>query len=438
MGSAVNIAIPAIGTQFHSTTFLLSWVMTSYLLSCAALLLPFGKLADLTGRRRIFNWGLLVFTISSLLCCLAWSIEALIFFRIIQGIGSAAMFSTGMAILTLAFPPENRGKILGLNAATVYVGLSLGPVIGGILNQQIGWQSIFILFAILGTPVTILAFKKLQTDPVETAKDDRFDLLSAGFYCIGLSLLLYGITAATSTTVGPYATVLGAGLLFLFMRRQFSIPQPLFNTKLFLSNTAFALANLAALINYSATFAIGFILSIHLHVIMGFDSQTAGLILIINPVMMALLSPFAGNLSDRIAPRIVASWGMALTALGLALLTFLTESSSVLFLGFLLALIGVGFALFSSPNNNAVMGAVARQHYGIAGSTLGTMRLVGQALSMALATLIIHYYTGETLLELADKGQLLQSFHTTFFILAAACFLGIFASAAKGRNSVDS
>jgi MFS family permease len=360
-----------------------------------------------------------------------------IFFRIVQGIGSAAMFSTGMAILTLAFSPENRGKMLGLNAATVYVGLSLGPVIGGIMNQQLGWPSIFFLFALLSAPVTLLAFRKLQTDPVETAPGDRFDVVSAGLYCIGISLLLYGLTALSSSDLGRMATVGGFLLLFLFIRRQISIPQPLFNTKLFLSNTAFALANLAALINYSATFAVGFILSIHLQEVMGYNSQTSGLILIINPVMMAVLSPFAGMLSDRIAPRIVASWGMALTAAGLALFTLLTAESSVLFLGLILALMGIGFALFSSPNNNAVMGAVARQHYGIAGSTLGTMRLVGQAVSMALATMIINYHIGDTPLILADKSALLNSFHTTFTILAAACFLGIFASIAKGKNNAS-
>ena len=436
MGSAVVLAVPAIGAQYGSNALWLSWVVLAYILSSAAFLLPFGRMADLIGRRVVFIWGLALFTVSTFLCCISWSIESLLLFRFLQGVGSSAMFSTGMAILTLAFTPQERGKMLGFNAAAVYVGLSAGPFVGGILNLQFGWPSIFLLTALLSLPVTILAFKVLQTDPVETGKDARFDWISAVLYSAGLGMLLCGISAIaeygfTAVIIG----VSGALLLFLFILRQCEVEQPMIDIKLFASNTVFAFSNLASLINYSATFAVSFILAIHLQHIMGFNSQIAGLIMISQPILMAIISPFAGTLSDRISPQIVASWGMGLTAAGLGLFVFITQDTPIWFIGANLALLGVGFALFASPNNNAIMSSVDRQHYGIAGSTMGTMRLVGQAASMALATLIINYYIGSVEVKLADPDMLIRSFKTIFSIFTVACICGIFASLARGKNS---
>lgn len=432
MGSAVNLAIPAIGVQFNSSTYMLSWVVSSYLLSSAALLLPFGRLADILGRKKIFVLGILVFTLSSLLCNLSWSIQSLVFFRLLQGAGGAALFSTGMAILTSVFPPQERGKVLGINAATVYTGLSLGPVLGGAMNQHFGWQSIFYLNVLIGLPVLLLTVWKIKAEWAD-AKGERFDLTGATLYSVGLGSLMYGFSSMATSAPAKVFTAAGLILLALFVRRQAMVRQPMLNIKLLSGNAAFAFSNLAALINYSATFAVGFLLSLYLQVVMGYNSQTAGLILLSQPVLMALLSPFAGVLSDRVEPRIVASWGMGLTTIGLALFSLIGKDTHIWFIVANLALLGIGFALFSSPNNNAIMGSVEKQFYGIASSTLGTMRLTGQAASMALATLIIDLHIGSVQLNAADPGLLIKSFNISFVIFAVACFGGIFASLARGN-----
>jgi len=432
MGSAVNLAIPSIGKQFNSSTFLLSWVMSAYLLSTAALLLPFGRLADILGRKKLFVLGIFIFSLSSLLCGLAWSIQALVFFRVLQGIGGAALFSTSMAILTSVFPPRERGKVLGINAATVYTGLSLGPVLGGVMNQHLGWQSIFYLNVLIGLPVMFLAVWKLKAEWAD-AREERFDLTGAVLYSAGLGSLMYGISSIATSATAKIFTGAGLILLALFVKRQTAIKHPMLNVKLFGGNTAFAFSNLAALINYSATFAVGFLLSLYLQVVMGYNSQTAGLILLSQPVIMALLSPFAGVLSDHVEPRIVSSWGMGLTTLGLALFSFISKDTDIWFVVANLTLLGIGFALFSSPNNNAIMGSVEKQFYGVASSTLGTMRLTGQAASMALAALIIDLYIGDVQLNSADPGLLIKSFNISFMIFSIACFGGIFASLARGN-----
>jgi MFS family permease len=202
---------------------------------------------------------------------------------------------------------------------------------------------------------------------------------------------------------------------------------------LFRKNTVFAFSNLAALINYSATFAVGFLLSLYLQYIKGLAEQSAGFILVSQPVVMAVFSPFAGRLSDRIEPRLVASTGMALTAAGLFLLTFLNENTALGFIVAILVLLGLGFALFSSPNTNAVMSSVEKKFYGVASGTLGTMRLTGQMLSMGIAMLIFAVYVGEVQITAQYYPPFLSGIRAAFFIFAVLCFGGVFASLARGR-----
>ncbi|MCL6634910.1 MAG: MFS transporter [Peptococcaceae bacterium] len=432
MGSAINLAVPSIGQEFNSGAILLSWVVSSYLLSTAAFLLPFGRLADIVGRKRVFVLGVSVFSLSSLLCGLAWSIEALIAFRTVQGIGGAMIFSTAMAILTSVFPPHERGKVLGINVATVYTGLSLGPVLGGAMNQHLGWQSIFYFNVLMGVLIVPLTLLKLKGEWAG-ARGEHFDLTGAALYSAGLVAFLYGFSSIATEAAARFILAAGLGLLALFIRREMHLEQPILDIKLFSRNATFAFSNLAALINYSATFAVGFLLSLYLQVVAGYDSQTAGLILLAQPVIMALLSPFAGTLSDRVEPRLVASWGMGLTTLGLAVFSFAGRGTPVWLIMANLALLGTGFALFSSPNSNAVMGSVDKRFYGVASSALGTMRLVGQALSMAVATLVIDLYLGSAQLTPANAPLLMRSLKTSFIIFAATCFCGVFASLARGN-----
>lgn len=433
MGSAVNLAIPAIGNEFNSSTVILSWVATSYLLASAAFLLPFGRAADILGRKKIFLIGLGMFFLSSLLCALSWSMKSLIVFRVLQGIGSSMIFGTGTAILTSVFPPQERGKALGINVATVYVGLSVGPVLGGILTHHLGWPSIFYLSALIALATGLITLKKLKTEWYG-GRGETFDFPGTFLYMVGLAAFMFGGSSAATVPWAKYALIMGVVILTLFVFYEFRSKYPLLNISLF-KNITFAFSNLAALINYSATSAIGFLLSIYLQTVRGFDSQIAGIILLFQPVVMAALSPFAGALSDRWEPRVLASWGMGLTTLGLVVFCFLTTQTPIWLIIFNLALVGIGFALFSSPNTNAVMSSVEKRFYGIASSTIGTMRLIGQASSMAVVTLIMALYVGNVKLTYANTGQFVHSARTAFIIFALVCFGGIFASLARGNIS---
>lgn len=431
MGSAVNLAVPAIGQQFGSKAYLLGWVATGYILTSAAFLVPFGRLADIVGRKKVFSLGTAFFAVVSVLCALSWSIESLIAFRMLQGVAGAMIFATAVAILTSVFPPQERGKALGLNAAAVYVGLSLGPVLGGVLNHNFGWPSIFYFSAALAAILFCLTVYGLKGEWAG-ARGERFDFGGALMYAGGLSAFLLGISSVTGGGWAVLLLVLGLLVLALFVRFALTASQPLLNLRLFSGNTVFTFSNLAALINYCATFAVGFLLSLYLQVARGFDSQTAGFILLAQPLMMAALSPVAGAVSDRVEPRIVSSSGMALTTASLLVFCFLGRGTPLWLIVGNLFLLGIGFAFFASPNTNAVMGSVDRRFYGVASSTLGTMRLAGQAISMALVTLFLSFYLGKTELSPASAPLLVTCSRTAFIVFTVICFGGIFASLARG------
>ena len=433
MSASINIALPAIGGEFRMTAVALGWVATAYILAAAACLVPFGKIADIAGRKRIFGAGSLVYALSSGLAAVAPSGEVLIASRVLQGIGSAMIFSTGMAMLTAAFPPGERGKVLGINTASTYLGLSLGPVLGGFLTESLGWRSVFVVNAALGIFLVALVLGKLKGEWAE-AKGDRFDAVGAVLMAAGLVALMFGL-GRLPAVVGIAFVAAGIVLIVGFIGWEARHPTPLLDLNLFRRNTAFAFSNLAALINYSATFAVGFLLSLYLQYIKGLSPREAGLLLIAQPVMMAIFSPLAGKRSDRIEPRILASTGMAISAAGLFLLALLGRETALAFVGAALIVLGFGFALFSSPNTNAVMSSVEKKDYGVASATLGTMRLTGQMLSMGTAMLIFALFIGRVPITPAVFPQYLAALRTAFLIFGGLCALGVFASHARGKLS---
>jgi len=431
MASSINIALPAIEREFHVDAVLLAWVATSFLLPAAVFLLPFGRLADIHGRKKIFGWGIVTYTVASILCGLSPSISFLIAFRILQGFAGAMIFATGVAMLTSVFPVGERGKVLGLNVAAVYLGLSLGPPLGGLLTQFLGWRSVFLINVPLGVIVIGLVLRRLKTEWAE-ARGERFDLAGTLLYTLSLSMIMYGVPLLTARA-GAWLVVMGLLGLVGFFRWEQRVTHPVLDVNLLKGNAVFTFSNLAALINYSATFAVTFLLSLYLQYTKGLGPRDAGLILVSQPLVMAVFSPFAGRLSDRIEPRTVASLGMAFTVLGLVLLAFLGEGTRLVFIVATLVILGFGFALFSSPNTNAVMSSVDRRLYGVASGTLGTMRLSGQMLSMAIATLVFALYVGRVRIAAANPASFLQSLKVAFAIFAILCFCGIFASLARGR-----
>jgi EmrB/QacA subfamily drug resistance transporter len=431
MASSVNIALPTIGKEFNVGAVGLGWVATSYILSAAIFLVPFGRLGDIYGRKRIFSYGIIVYTLASLLLGFSISSKMLISLRILQGVGASMMFSTAVAILISVFPANERGKVLGINVATVYVGLSLGPTLGGFLTQNLGWRSIFFVNVPLGLLIIIFTFWKLKGEWAG-AKGEKFDFIGSIIYGLMLVSIMYGFTRLTSY-VGVAIVSFGVLCLIIFLIIESKVKNPVLNISLFRNSKSFAFSNLAALINYSATSAVGFLLSLYLQYIKSLSPRSAGVVLLAQPITQAIFSPLAGRLSDRIEPRIVASIGMGLTVTGLLLLIYLNSATPLLFIVISLIFLGFGFALFSSPNTNAIMSSVEKRYYGVASGTLGTMRMVGQMLSMGVVMLIISVYIGKEKITPEYYQAFMKSIRIAFIIFSILCAGGVFASLSRGK-----
>lgn len=436
MSSAVTLALPAMSYEFGSSAVLASWIISAYLLSTAVFLLPFGRLADIHGRRKIFLTGTLLYTLFTLAIALSVSMPMLIGCRILQGLSAAMIFSTNMAILSAAYPSQERGKALGYNVTATYIGLSLGPVLGGVMNHFLGWRSIFYLITVLGVISSLAIHFRLHYEWAE-AREEKFDTSGSILYASGLIAILYGLSSISSSSWTVYLLVAGLGLMLLFIIQETRSEAPIVQVHLFTKNKAFAFSNLAALINYSANFAAGFLLSVYLQIVLGYSSYQAGLILLPQPIVVALLSPLAGTLSDRMEPRLVASMGMSCSALSLFIFSLFNPATSPWWLVANLILAGIGFALFSSPNNNAIMGSVHIDLYGSASSILNTMRLVGQTLSMSIATLLISVYVGSASLAQTSSASLMAWIQVSFLVFAVLCLIGILPSLIRGSLHDD-
>lgn len=431
MGSSINVALPSIGTSFQADAIVLSWIATAYLLAAATFLIPLGRAADIVGRKKIFLWGIIIFTAASLFCGIANNVGTLIFFRVIQAIGSSMIFGSGMAIITSVFPVKERGKAMGITVASVYSGLTLGPFVGGILTEQFGWRSVFFFTIPLGIIVIYFVFKKLEGEWAE-ARGEKFDWFGSILYGLSLCLIIYSFSIIPELK-GFLSLLLGFIVLFTFILWELKITYPVLELRLFKSNITFRYSSLAALINYSATFATGFLLSFFLQKIKNISAQETGFILVSSPVIMTLLSPLAGKLSDKIEPRILSSAGMIISSLGLFMLFFLSPSTDILHLVLILLFMGVGFAFFSSPNTNAIMSSVERKYLGIASGSLGTMRMVGQMFSMGVVMMLFTVFIGKTEIDPSNLEQLLKAIKTAFAIFSVLCIIGVFASLARGK-----
>lgn len=430
MGSSINLALPVIGKEFQLDAIMLSWVAIVYLLSSAMFLLPFGRAGDIYGRKKIYTIGIAIYTFGSLLCGLAFSTPSLIVFRIIQGLGSSMVFGTSVAILTSVFPPQERGRALGINVACVYMGLSLGPFVGGLLTHYLGWRSIFFFNIPFGILVLYMVKTRLEGEWAE-AKGEKIDYIGSLLYGVALVMIMYGL-ARLQTGLGQILAAVGAAAAVAFFIFETKQEHPVLNVKLFTHNIVFALSNLAAFIHYSATFSVTFLMALYLHYIKGLSPQQAGLVLVAQPVMMALFSPLAGRLSDRIEPRLVSSAGMAITCVTLFVLAFIGPDTSLAYIVGVFIIMGFGYAQFSSPNVNAIMGSVERRFLGMASGTMGTMRTVGMTLSMGIVMMIFSIFIGKVQITPEVHPQFMASLRVALIISGFLCFLGIFASLARG------
>lgn len=428
--SAVNVAIPDIAVGLSANAMQLNWIPTAFLLTSAALLLPVGRLADMHGRKRLFLVGLTIMAVASAAASAAPSIRFLIACRVLQGVGASMLFGTGVAILTSVFPPNRRGFALGFSVSSVYLGLTCGPLLGGWVTHYFSWRAVFMVhvpFALLNLGIAGLFLRGEWRDP----QHRQFDLPGAVVYSASIFLFMYGFSHLPGS-VGLACIVLGALGLAVFVRRQRRIESPLFDVRLFFGNRVFTFSCLAALVVYSSTFATSYLMSLYLQYLKGLSAEAAGFILISQPLVMALGSPLFGRLSDRYEPRYVASAGLVLMASGLGLLAALGKDSSIAYVIAALSVVGLGFAMFSSPNVNAIMGSVDRRFLGAAAASVSTARVLGQMFSMGIVTVVFALLMGRVQIVPERFGDLLASITGSFTVGATLCFCAIFLSLARG------
>lgn len=426
MMSAVSIALPAVQRELSANAVELSWVAGGYILALAAILLPVGRLADIMGRRRTFVWGTGAFMVFSLSASLAWSVESLVALRVLQGVGAAMILSTGVAIVTAVYPPQERGRAMGILVACVYVGLSVGPLAGGMLTELIGWRSIF--FLCLPPGLATLALASRITQEWRPGEGERFDVIGSLLYGMFVVCCVNGLTNLGRIEVGAPLGIVSAALFGLFVWRCRTFPYPILRLSLFTGNRVFSLSSLATLINYAGTFAVGFLLSLHLQVVTGFSPRQAGLILVIQPAVQSLLSPLVGVLSDRWSPSKLASAGMGCCAVGLFGMCTVEADTGLPMIGALLSLMGIGFALFASPNMTAIMQSVQPKDYSIASSMVATMRTFGMSLSMGIVAVVFGFFLHGQQVSTETVPQFLESMHIVFAVCAGLCGVGVFCS----------
>ena len=432
MSSGINIALPSIGRELGMDAVMLSWVVTAFLLANTVVVLPLGRVADIFGRKKIFLIGLCIFVLFNIACSLVPTGLLLIPARVFLGVGSAITLGTSMAILTSAFSPQERGRVLGINIAVVYSGLTLGPLLGGVLTEMLTWRSIFIFGALLATISFVMCLWKVKTEWLE-AKGEGVDYAGMVIYVLALVSILYGFSNLPQLS-GILITCGGIIAMAVFIFWETKASFPLLHLDMFRGNLAFSMSNLAALFTYMATMGTGLLLALFLQYIKGFSPSMAGLIMISQQATMALLSPFTGSLSDSVEPRVLSSIGMCLLTAGIAMLIFINNGTSLGYIIGSMLVMGAGFGLFTPPNTNAIMGAVDKKFYGVATGTLATVRTLGQTMSLAITTILFTLFIGKEQILPQNYPQFMQSMHIALIIFSILCVLGIFASLARGRT----
>ena len=387
-GSIVAVALPRMGPLLHLSFATSMWVQAAYLLTMAVALIPLGRLADQWGKVRFYQAGIIIFTLGSLTAAYSATGAWLVASRIIQGFGGALLSATSAAIVTSAFPARERGRALGINVMAIYAGLSLGPPLGGYLVGHWGWPWIFLVNLPIGLLTFLWGWTLLPAVEHKPGTGQKLDLGGAALMGIFLLALIVPLTFSSEwgfrspLTWGLLAIVpFALGGFFVVESRSAA---PLVDLRLLRHNRLFASANLAALLNYCALYAVSVLTAVQLQLVMGFSVKVAGWVMMGQPVMQSVLSPVAGRLSDRMGSRVLATTGMVIVALGMVLLGFMGRQASLPHVVGALMVVGLGMATFSAPNTSAIMGSVQRGQLGLAGAFLATMRVTGQALSVAL------------------------------------------------------
>lgn len=434
-GSSITVALPAMAGQFQTDAVTLGWITSAYIISAAVFIVPLGRYADIVGRKKIFLAGLYLFTAASLCCAFSPTENILIAFRLVQGVGGAMIFATSLAIITQVFGPGERGAAIGITIATVYAGLSIGPFLGGILTDRFGWPAIFLVNVPIGLLTIAITLQGVRHEWADAA-GERLDLWGAVLYGIMLFSLILGMLIFPDPSGFAWIAV-AIVVAVAFVRLERRAEHPLIDLSVFSDNKTFVFSNIAAMINYGATFGVGVLLSLYLQYIQGYTAEFAGLVLIAQPVVQVIFSPIAGRLSDRVEPRIVSTIGMGITALGLSFCLLLSPATPLWVIIGSLMVMGLGYGLFSSPNTNAIMSSVEKKHLAIASGMNATVRSLGQLLSMAIAMFCFAVFIGSETITPAVYPALMTSVTVALILFTTLCIVGIAASWVRGTIHKD-
>lgn len=433
MGTSINVALPSIQREFLLDAVLLSWIPTAFILANAALILPFGRLADIYGRKKIFLYGVITYTFASFLASIAPSGILLLIFSFLQGIGCSMIFGTGVALISSVFEPKERGRAYGIYVASVYTGIFSGLILGGLMIQNLGWRSIFVFNVIFGILLTAIVLVEVRSDWAGS-KGEKFDILGSLLFFFIIIALMQGFSNLISDT-GKYLLLGGFLGTIIFLRFEKKLEYPLLKTSIF-KNRIFTISILSILVINLGTTAITFLLSLYLQYLKLISPASVGFILVLQPLTVAIISPFAGKISDKIDIRIITSIGMAVTTIGLFSFIFLSGNTSISYIIIGLILVGTGLALFSSPATNAAMNSVSKKIYGAASATVSTMVFTGQVLSMGVVILIFAIYLGNVQIIPQYYAIFLKSTNIAFIIYTLVCFIAIFTLLLMGKNKI--
>ena len=425
LSNGIIIGVPAIAQEFAMNNVIQNWVPTIFFLVVAVFTVPAGQISGKFGVKKSLLAGVIVYLIASIGACLSISTETFLIFRILQGAGVAFLNVSAMAMVVQAVKPQNRGKALGFTVTGVYLATSLSPVICGFLVHNLGWRSMFYFVVPFLVLCIILMIFKIPQE-WKTYEKDKIDKVGSVIYGIGILAFIYGFTTLNTQT-GLIITILGIVLLIIFGAYELRQKSPVFNMNLF-RNAKFTSSNIAALCSYIAVMVVTTILNYHFQYVRGWDAQMSGLILIITPILMAIMAPNAGKLSDKVHPQKLAALGMGIATVALLILTFLNGSTPLYLVVLAMILQGIGMGLFSSPNMNAIMSSVPPKDAPTASASQATMRTIGQTMSLGLLTLVFAWVMGN--LELAPQyaSMIVQSSQIICGICTVACVLAIFAS----------
>ena len=425
--SSINLALPVLAVEFGLSAVFLTWISTIYLLVNAILYIPFGRIGDIYGRKRIFQYGLIIFTLSSFISAFSISGEMFLFFRILQAIGNAMIFANLNAMISSAFKESERGKAFGLTSMGVFVGLIFGPILGGAITEIVGWRTLFYFDTVIGV-IAAYAIIRFKYDWID-AKGEKLDILGSFILGIFLIAIIYAFSNPTSSysLFLIIAGIVGVSLFYLVEKR---VAYPLINLDLF-NSKSFTFGNITAFINYAAFVSVAFILTLYLQYLKGYGPLTAGLIVSIQSIMMVIVSPFAGRLSDKIDPGSVSTAGMVLTTMGVALMTLLNFQNAVYVGAISLIIFGAGIGLFYASNTKMVLSAVDKKYFGIASATLSNSRSMGQIFGMGIVTLVISAILGDVQIAPSNFPGLILSLRIALVAIAVISATGIFTSIFK-------